>query len=185
MNQSDILLAAIVILLVVGFAAYLFSRRTQKETGVPEGKLVYSDTGAWRKVNRPYFDPDWGLAGKPDYVVEVRGIQIPVEVKSSSAKHPYDSHILQLAAYCRLIEVESGRRPPMGLIKYQDKVFEINYSDALEQRLKTLVDVIRGSEPAVEFPRSHDSPARCAGCGYRSECDQRLDVLHSNSSKKI
>jgi len=185
MDQPELLLLVIMILLVTGIGSFIVSRRAKKATGLPEGKLIYSDTGAWRKVNRPYYDPAWGLAGKPDYVVDVRGVQIPVEVKSSSATHPYDSHILQVAAYCRLIEVQTGFRPPFGLIKYQEKVFEIRYSEALEKRLEHLVAEVRASDITSELSRSHNSPARCAGCGYRSECPQRLDVLNSNSPKKI
>ncbi len=185
MIQSDLVFVAIIVLLAMGIAALIISRRTQRATGLPEGRLIYSDTTAWHKVNRAYFDSEWGLAGKPDYVIDVRGVQIPVEVKSSQAKHPYDSHILQLAAYCRLIQVNSGVRPPMGLIKYQDRVFEIAYSEFLEKRLEALISEVRSHDGASDLTRSHNSPARCAGCGYRSQCDQSLNVTNSNQPKKI
>jgi len=47
-------------------------RARMKQTGLPDGRLRYSDTGAWRKVEKPYFDGEWGLVGKPDYVIESR-----------------------------------------------------------------------------------------------------------------
>lgn len=185
MNQPWFLILAIFALLVAAIVFLILSRRTQKATGLPPGKLIYSDTSLWRKVNKPYYDPAWGLAGKPDYVIDAHGVQIPVEVKSNSAEHPYDSHILQLAAYCRLVEVTSGIRPPLGLIKYANRVFEIEYSSALEHRLELLISEIRCADANAELPRSHNSAARCAGCGYRTVCTQRLEPTNSNSSKKI
>ena len=63
--------------------------------------MVYTDTGAWGKVEKPLYYHALGLTGKPDYLVERDGILIPVEVKSGrTPEAPYDSHIFQLAAYC-------------------------------------------------------------------------------------
>ncbi|MDG6970395.1 MAG: hypothetical protein JRN54_04720 [Nitrososphaerota archaeon] len=67
-----------------------------------------------------------GLVGRPD---ELRrspdGRIVPVEVKSSRGpppgRPPYFSHILQLYAYCQIVEGEQGVTPPYGLLIYNDK----------------------------------------------------------------
>lgn len=175
--------AAVAVLMGMAALLLILSRRKQQASGLPPGKLIYSDTGTWRKVEKPYFDARWGLTGKPDYVVEAQGMQIPVEVKSASADQPYESHILQLAAYCRLIEVSSGKRPPLGLIKYRNRVFEVEYTQELERKLQSLVFEIQQIDAAEDLPRSHHSASRCAGCGYATGCAQRLDSPRKDSPK--
>lgn len=176
MNRPELLVVLFIILLVMAAMAFLVSRASRRKTGLPEGRMLYSDTGAWMKVEKPYYDPEWGLAGKPDYVIESKGVLVPVEVKSNSADQPYDSHIMQLAAYCRLVQVTSGRRPPRGLIKYNNRVFEIEYTPALEASLKSLVGEIRAADPLSDIARSHQSAPRCRSCGYARDCEQRLDT---------
>lgn len=176
MNRPELLVILFIALVVLAGVAFLVSRTNQRKTGLPEGRLLYSDTGVWMKVEKPYFDPEWGLAGKPDYVIDVKGVMVPVEVKSSNADQPYDSHIIQLAAYCRLVHATSGRRPPHGLIKYNNKVFEIEYSPTLEARLKSLVKEVRSTDPLSDIARSHNSTYRCRSCGYARDCEQRLDT---------
>jgi RecB family exonuclease len=176
MNHPELLIVLFIVLLILAGAAFLLSRASRRKTGLPEGRLHYSDTGAWRKVEKPYYDPEWGLAGKPDYVVEVKGVLVPVEVKSNNADQPYDSHIMQLAAYCRLVHVTSGLRPPHGLIKYNNRVFEIEYTPTLEASLKSLVGEVRSCDPLMDLARSHNSAYRCRSCGYARDCEQRLDT---------
>jgi CRISPR-associated exonuclease Cas4 len=156
------------------------SRRRRAETGVPSGRIIYSDTRVWQSVEQPLFDPALRLAGKPDYLVKsARGI-LPVEVKSSHVNEaPYDSHVYQLMAYCRLVETTYQARPPYGILKYPQKTFAIDYTQELEQALTVLITQIRRDLNAMEksdkeIARSHDSAARCKGCGYRGICSQSL-----------
>ncbi len=74
-------------LLLVGVALVLFwlSARQRRASGLPAGKILYQDTGLWHKVEKPLFDPQLNLTGKPDYLVEQDGVWIPVEVKSRPA----------------------------------------------------------------------------------------------------
>jgi hypothetical protein len=74
-------------LLLVGVALVLFwlSARQRRASGSPAGKILYQDTGLWHKVEKPLFDPQLNLTGKPDYLVEQDGVWIPVEVKSRPA----------------------------------------------------------------------------------------------------
>jgi CRISPR-associated exonuclease Cas4 len=159
------------------FALWLFwiVHRRQRASGLPGGRVIYTDTRAWGKLEEPLYDPTLGLAGKPDYLVEQRGATIPVEVKSGKVgQEPHDSHIFQLAAYCLLVERTMGKRPPYGILHYPNRTYAIDYTPQLEQALLDLINEIRSYGDRKEAERSHDSPGRCMHCGYRSICDQVL-----------
>jgi CRISPR-associated exonuclease Cas4 len=168
-----------VILILLSIALFWLATRQQKIAGLPAGRVIYADTSRWGAVEKPLYDAVLGLTGKPDYLVEIGGVVgdpiIPVEVKSHHAgQAPYDSHIFQLAAYCLLVERQLGRRPPYGLLKYPDRVFSIDFTPALETALRGTLEAMRSTEYRKEVARSHNSPQRCARCGYRAVCDQNL-----------
>jgi len=171
-SSSFLLVAALVLLALIFFIlARIFSRRS----GIPAGRIIYSDHDQWRKAAKPLYDAEIGLTGKPDYLIQKDGQLIPAEVKSSFAPHsPYDSHIMQLVAYCVLVEKSYGERPPYGLLRYRNRTFKIPFTPELEAELMDLISAIRQSKDHDDLPRSHDSKARCARCGYRNTCDQRL-----------
>jgi CRISPR-associated exonuclease Cas4 len=160
------------------FAIILFwqSGRAQKASGLPGGRVIYTDTRAWgNKVERPLYDGALGLTGKPDYLVEKNGRYIPVEVKSGRAPQaPYDAHIYQLASYCLLVQKTMGSRPPYGIIHYEDRDFAIDYTPDLESALLDILADMRRDERRADVVRSHDNNARCAKCGFRNVCDQKL-----------
>ena len=163
------LLAAVAIVLLS------LANRRRKDSGLPYGRLIASDTGAWGPVSDPLYNRQLGLTGKPDYMVESGSDLIPVEVKSSRAPSaPYDAHIFQLAAYCLLVESHFGRRPPYGILRYADRTFAIDYTNELEGALLELIEEMRNDERRRSVNRSHDQPGRCIHCGYRSTCDQHL-----------
>ena len=143
--------------------------------GLPPGRLVYADPGLWGKPEKPFYDSGLGLTGKPDYVVNQKGRLLPVEVKSAWAPSvPYDSHILQLGAYCLLIERVTGKRPPYGILKYRNRTFAIDYTSSLENSVMEIIEKIQKQKNRSQASRSHDEARRCAHCGYRKTCDQRL-----------
>ena len=164
-----------VTLLAFAIVALLLAERGRKASGLPRGRVVYSDTRGWSPVEAPLYDAVTGLAGRPDYLVQQGEQVIPVEVKSSrSPASPYESHIFQLAAYCRLVQAEYGRRPAYGLLHYQERTFAVDYTPELEQSLIDLLVEMKRDEHKKDVPRSHEQAGRCAKCGYRNTCDQRL-----------
>jgi CRISPR-associated exonuclease Cas4 len=115
------------------------------------------------------------LVGKPDYVVDTARGLIPVEVKSSAAPPvPYLGHLLQLAAYCLLVDETYGMRPPFGILQYKDKAFAIDYSDSLEEDLLDLLAEMRESQFEGELDRDHNDWQRCDRCSQRRHCQQRI-----------
>ncbi|MCL7451920.1 MAG: CRISPR-associated protein Cas4 [Anaerolineae bacterium] len=151
------------------------SRAARQQAGLPKGRVTYVDTGAWNRCERPLFSNRYRLTGRPDYIVRLREGVVPVEVKSSRAPaQPYESHLMQLAAYCLLLEEMEGRVPPYGILKYRDRTFEVDYTPDLRARLLVAVEEMRSGLGDQGPARSHDEPPRCRGCGHRSQCDQRL-----------
>lgn len=170
-----ILQAVAVLLLFLSAAIFLLARRQRQASGLPSGRVIYQDTDRWQKTEKPLYDAESGLTGKPDYLVEENGFIIPVEVKSSRAPAiPHDSHVYQLAAYCLLVERTSGVRPPYGILHYRDQTFTIEYTATLEHELEGLLTAMRQQDHQNNVSRSHQQPARCAGCGFRNNCNQRL-----------
>jgi CRISPR-associated exonuclease Cas4 len=166
--------ALVLLFLALGAFLLWLGRRQAARLGLPAGRVVYVDVGGLTRPDRPLYDRDLDLLGRPDYLVETPKGVVPVEVKSSAGPSaPYDSHVLQLAAYCRLVEASRGKRPPHGILKYVDRSFALDYTPGLENALLDLIAEMRRAEGSAP-DRSHDSPQRCRGCGFREVCDQRL-----------
>ena len=164
-----------VFLLILGSILLTISRQKRIATGLPGGQIIYADTSNWFPVEKPLYDSRIGLSGKPDYIVNQGENIIPIEVKSSKiTQAPYDSHIFQLAAYCKLVENHYKVRPPYGILHYPNRTFRIDYTSNLENDLLDLLIDMRAKINRKVIERSHNSPQRCAGCGYRSYCDQKI-----------
>jgi CRISPR-associated exonuclease Cas4 len=162
-------------LALIAFIILLTANRKQRDAGLPPGRVIYTDMGGMQPVEKPLFDALHAIAGKPDYLIEQNGKIIPVEVKSGWApEQPHQSHLFQLAAYCRLVDYTTGKRPPYGILRYRNRTFAIDYTPALEQQLIDLLTEMRQEIRRGPCDRSHEEPARCARCGYRSVCDQKI-----------
>jgi CRISPR-associated exonuclease Cas4 len=165
----------ILFLFLLALIFFWRSGAQRRAAGLPGGRVIYTDTDGWGKVERPLYYQPLKLTGKPDYLVRQNGIVIPVEVKSGrTPESPYDSHIFQLASYCLLVEKTYGKRPPYGIIHYNDRDFAIEYTPELEFVLMDLLADMRRDERKDNVDRSHEQPSRCAGCGFRTLCDQSL-----------
>src|SRR5512140_1105220 len=159
----------------IGLVLLWQSNRQRRQAGLPGGRVVYTDTRAWDKLEKPLYDHNLGLTGKPDYLVEHDGHLIPVEVKTGrTPEAPYDSHIFQVAAYCLLVEKTYGKRPPYGLIHYPHRDFAVDYTQQLESALLEQLAEMRRDDMRRDVPRSHEEPMRCRNCGFRKVCDQKL-----------
>jgi CRISPR-associated exonuclease Cas4 len=170
-----IALYAGLLLLLFAFVLFFISGRQRRASGLPSGRVIYTDTRAWDKVEKPLFDRDLGLTGKPDYLVEQKGKIIPIEVKTGrTPEAPYDSHIFQVAVYCLLIQKTYAKRPPYGIIHYPGHDFAVDYTSELERTLLDLVANMRIDGRRAEVHRSHEDEHRCHHCGFRAVCDQRL-----------
>lgn len=166
---------------LVGLALLRRAREDRRMTGVPEGKVIYTDTREWEEPPAPFLSRRYGLVGRPDYLVVVREgsgeVTIPIEVKSGKRpREPHAGHVLQLATYCLLIEDQLDQRPPYGLLRYADATLEIEFSDGLRREVLAVADEIRQARHAGEVDRQHEEPGRCRNCGYRVACGEQALV---------
>ena len=168
--MSNLLLVLFVIALAVGL--FLLSNRLRQQTGLPGGRVGYSDTVA---AGESLLAPRYGLVGKPDYIVWENDRPIPVEVKPNRrSTEPYLSDVLQLTAYGLLVEEKYGQAPPYGLLRYANANFHIDFTPQLRGYLLYTMAQMRANLTAKDVARSHEHPARCAACGFRDICRQSL-----------
>ena len=164
------------ILLIIAVGMLLRSQTLRQQSGLPDGQIIYTDAGAWFHNEEVLVARRLRLVGKPDYLVEKdNGMIVPVELKSKNApQEPHEGHILQLAAYCYLVEENYGVRPEYGIIQYKDKAFAVDYTADIEEDLLDLLADMQEDLLQVEVDRDHNDWGRCARCGLRARCSQRL-----------
>lgn len=182
-------LIAFLAALVVGWWLLRLGNRARSVSGLPSGEVIYSDTGAWQRQERPLISRQFGLVGKPDYLVETGAgrAPIPVEVKSGSPPtRPYPGHILQLAAYCLLVEETWHVAPDFGLLHYAGQAnggttpssrlatLRIPYTPQLRAQLLATLTAMRADRQAVNVARSHTEAVRCQHCGLAHACTEKL-----------
>jgi CRISPR-associated exonuclease Cas4 len=183
-----LILIALAAAVVVGWWLFRLGSRSLAGSGLPRGEVIYTDTGAWQKQEQPLISREFGLVGKPDYLVETgSGAPVPVEVKSGRRPaQPYAGHIMQLAAYCLLVE-ETWRVPPaFGLLHYAGNTgaapgqagapttVRIAYTPHLKAQLLETLAAMRADRHANRVARSHDDAVRCQHCGLAHACDEKL-----------
>ncbi len=146
---------------------------TRTKYGATEKEVAYVDAPA--AVPRLLVSERYGLRGRPDLVLAEDDHLIPVEVKTGrTPRGPLFSHILQVAAYCLLIEETSGRAPPHGVIRYEGASHEIEYNADLRGLVIQKLEEMRAALRAGEAHRNHNRPGKCIHCSRRDACPERL-----------
>lgn len=147
--------------------------RLKYEHGIEDGTIEYVDT--LDEDSKVLFSEKYGLRGRPDYILNKGGKLVPVEVKTGRVpRGPLFSHILQLAAYCLLIEEKYNRPPPYGMIRYNDIQHKIEYTEELRNILISKLDEMRKINESGEAHRNHNRPSKCKGCSRKKMCPERL-----------
>src|SRR5579883_2219375 len=128
MHTIVLTLGLVLLILAVALGVLLWNERRfqrnrlllerQRALGLPEGELVYEDADG---QGEPLSSSAYPLAGKPDYVVKLpNGRPVPIELKPGvhDVTAPYSNHIIQLAAYCLILEDYFEQPPTHGILKY-------------------------------------------------------------------
>ncbi len=143
--------------------------------GIDKGKILYTDKidGA----SDVLVSKKHNISGRPDSIISLNDKYIPLELKTGKVpKGPYFSHILQVAAYCLLVEETYKAAPPHGIIKYsKDKEFKIDYTPELKNLLLGKVGEIQKAIDGKKVHRNHHRIGKCRYCSRRKKCPERLD----------
>ena len=149
------------------------ARATRERYEIAAGSLVYVDSE--REKPKLFVSARYGLSGRPDAVLLDGDIHIPVEVKTGrTPRGPLFSHILQIAAYCLLMEEEFGKAPPYGVIRYGDGSHDIEYNEDLKRLVLQKMGEMHACITKGEAHRNHSRPGKCLHCSRRSVCPERL-----------
>src|SRR4051794_32301214 len=96
-------------LIIASLLVLNWAGRLRAASGVPEGEIVAHDTDGEQR-GKPLFSARFGLTGTPDYVLKTSKGLVPVEVKPGrNEAEPHESHLLQVLAYCLLLEENEGK----------------------------------------------------------------------------
>ena len=135
-----------------------------------QGEIKYVDNGKPSMLR----SENLGLQGRPDYILEIEGEMVPVELKSGrTPKGPLFSHILQVAAYCILLE-EDGERVTHGILRYEEAEHEIEYNQDLRAMVLSKLEEMRALKRSGDVHRNHHRPGKCRSCSRREGCPERL-----------
>lgn len=163
-----IFILIIIIVLIASILVYVSSKRKLKRIGI-RGNEIYADMEI-RADSALYSEP-LGLVGKPDRITRKGNELIVWEFKSREAPAiPFDSHILQLAAYAILVEDKYKTTVSKGIIRYSNRTFDIKIDRALKERVIETIREIQRFPPQGQMYRNHGERARCLKCEYREVC---------------
>ena len=162
-----LLMIGAVILLAYAIRIRLTVRAEKKSYGILDGMILYSDLNV---PAVPLFSKRSRLTGKPDYIVQKKNRYIPVEVKSGGGAHPRQSHVLQLAAYCQILEDTSGVFVPEGILVYNNVPYTIAFDPKLRFELESVMKTMRTSLRNGVIKRNHQEPGRCHHCSMKRYC---------------
>jgi len=165
---SPAVLAGVVVLVGVFLAAWALRALAQRRQDNLRGRLVAVDAGRPATLRSERYR----LIGRPDELRRLSdGRLVPVELKSRSTPRagPTPSHVVQVRAYCLLVEETTGAPPPYGILRYSDGEFRVRWDDRARAELLS----VRAELLAPYDGRATPSPARCGRCPWVGVCDAR------------
>ena len=142
--------------------------------GLDEGtQLVYSDDDESSGLLR---NDETGLRGRPDQIVIIDGEFIPVEQKTGRVpKKPHDSHRMQLLAYISLVETNTKKSPPYGILKYgEEDVHQVFWDQHAKKSLFSSIKEVQKLMVEGGAQRNHEREGKCRNCSRRHACEQSL-----------
>ncbi len=163
------LLAVALVLGGILLAAVALKLLGDRRRDARAGALVAIDAGAPMTLRSERYR----ISGRPDAVRRLAdGRLVPIERKSRTTppRGPPPSHLVQVWAYCLLLEEATGAAPPYGLLRYSDDTeLRVRWDAPARSELLRL-------RAEMELPydgRATPSPAKCARCRWVVGCDAR------------
>lgn len=146
----------------------------RNRAGLEEGTdIVYSDDD---KSSGLLQDTKTGLRGRPDQIIIIDGEFIPVEQKTGRVpKKPHQSHRLQLLAYISLVETNTKKNPPYGVLKYgEEDAHQVFWDKHAKELLHNTIKEVQKLMVEGGAKRNHEREGKCRNCSRRHACEQSL-----------
>ena len=147
---------------------------SREKAGLEEGaELVYSDDD---KSSDLLMDDVSGLRGRPDQIVIIDGEFVPVEQKTGKVpKKPHQSHRLQLLAYISLVETNTSKSPPYGVLRYgNEDIHQVYWDQHTKQHLRESIIEVQRLMVEGGAQRNHEREGKCRSCSRRYACSDSL-----------
>ena len=147
-------------------------RKTKEKHKIQQGKITYKDLD---KPAKPLFSKKYRISGKPDYIIRKDNHYVPVEFKSGNHSYPMKNHVLQLAAYCQLIEENYNDFVSFGVLIYNNSMdFKIPFDPKIRFELENTLKKMRYSLRTGNISLNHNDPNRCKACSMRKNCNKKI-----------
>lgn len=143
-------------------------RRSLRNYGLREGT---------RHFNVPLYDPELGLSGEIDMLIETEEELIPIDYKAATRKGAHFE--VQLMAYGRLLETKRADRSKnvtrgfLYLIPLR-KAIEVPFTRGLRRKFSTALKTMQTIAQTQHMPKPTRQRRRCVDCEFRRFCN---DVL--------
>ena len=150
------------------------SELARKDVGLqPGSEVAYSDDEESAGL---LIDKQTGIRGRPDQIVVIDGEFIPIEQKTGRVpKRPHTSHRRQLLAYIHLVEINTNRNTPYGILRYgNDDIHQILWDDESKDELFEQVQEIQRLMVEGGAKRNHDRIGKCQNCSRKYACSDSL-----------
>lgn len=181
--RGPMAIASVVVLIVLAIAVAhaILASRAASVARDNAGEVVAIDAAVeqWPELQQVTIKaPRYGICGRPDRVLRrSNGDLVPVEVKNASCPRtgPHERHLAQLGVYCLLVEQEYGCSVKEGLMEFRDRTVTIQFDDELRAWVLSVIAEVQAVKRNTAAPgRSHNQRTRCAACGFREQCQERL-----------
>tara|TARA_B100000925_G_C21973826_1_gene459140 strand:- start:234 stop:1430 length:1197 start_codon:yes stop_codon:yes gene_type:complete len=150
------------------------SELARKDVGLKSGsEVAYSDDEESAGL---LIDKQTGIRGRPDQIVVIDGEFIPIEQKTGRVpKRPHTSHRRQLLAYIHLVEKNTNRSTPYGILRYgNDDIHQIIWDETAKNELFEQVQEIQRLIVEGGAKRNHDRIGKCQNCSREYACSESL-----------
>ena len=138
--------------------------------GLPSGDLVYEDADGQGEI---LYSDQVPLIGKPDYIIKLpNGQLVPIELKLSvqNVASPHSNHVMQIAAYCLILEEYSEVPPTHGVLRYADCDFTVDYTPALRKKVIRLLSEMQNCNEKQRPQLARQRVTKCRACTFQPIC---------------
>ncbi|MCH1481069.1 MAG: Dna2/Cas4 domain-containing protein, partial [Candidatus Poseidoniaceae archaeon] len=152
------------------------SELARKDVGLKEGtEVAYSDDEESAGL---LIDSVTGIRGRPDQIVIIDGEFIPIEQKTGRVpKRPHSSHKRQVLAYIHLVEINTKRTTPYGILRYgNEDIHQVIWDENTKKELFDEVKEIQRLMVLGGAKRNHDRIGKCQNCSRKYACNESLAV---------